>query len=61
MHDRPVMWLSVAGRALAVFVFMGDGGPWVNVAIYEGVCGVILGAALAWERFKGGKGKGKAS
>jgi hypothetical protein len=53
------MWLSVAGRGLAVFVFLRDGGPWKNVAAYEGVCGLVLGAALVWEEVWGGKGGGR--
>lgn len=43
------MWLSVGGRALAVLVFLRDGGPWINVAIYEGICGLGLAGALIWD------------
>jgi len=59
-NDKTVMWFSVAGRALAVYVFLGDGGPWRNVAVYEGVCGALIAAALVWEGLRG-EVKGKKS
>lgn len=58
------MWMTVVGRAMAVPVFLGHGGPWTNVAAFEGLCGVLTLAALVWETWGGsrerrGRGKGK--
>lgn len=36
-------------------VFWGHGGPWRSVALYEGVCGGLIGVALGWEVWRGGK------
>jgi len=47
--DRVTMWMTVVGRAMAVPVFWGHAGPWTNVAIFEGVCGVLTFGALVWE------------
>jgi len=58
-NDKTIMWLTLAGRALAVLTFAKDGGAWVNVAVYEGVCGGLLAAALVWEQLRrdsGGNG-----
>jgi hypothetical protein len=56
------MWLAVAGRAIAVIVFWGHGGPWRNVSIFEGVMGGLLGAALVLEGWRtGSEEKGKSS
>jgi len=54
-NDRTAMWLTVAGRAVAVGVFWGHGGPWRNVSIFEGVMGGLLGVALGWESRRGGE------
>lgn len=43
--------MSVFGRAIAVGVFLRDGGAWKNVAVYEGVCGLSLALALGWDGF----------
>jgi hypothetical protein len=56
-NDRAAMWSTVLGRTAAVLVFRGHGGPWRNVAIYEGVCGGIVAFALGWEVWRGGKVK----
>ena len=47
--DGVLMWMSVVGRGMAVYVFGADGGPWRNVAVFEGVCGGVLAAVLLWE------------
>ena len=57
-NDRTAMWLTVAGRAIAVIVFAGHGGPWRNVAVFEGVMGVLLGGALACEGLTSGSLRG---
>lgn len=46
------MWLTIAGRALALGVFAGHGGPWRSVAVFEGVMGGMLGVALGWEGWR---------
>lgn len=46
-----MMKMSVFGRAIAVGVFLRDGGAWKNVAVYEGVCGLSLALALGWDGF----------
>jgi len=51
-NDRPVMWASVIGRWLSIPVFLQHGGPWKNVAIFEGVCGVSIAIALFFESKK---------
>jgi hypothetical protein len=51
--------MMVVGRAIAVPVFLSHGGPWVTVAIFEGVCGGLTVAALGWESLNGGS-KGAA-
>jgi hypothetical protein len=55
------MWMSVIGRVIAIPVFVGHGGPWLNVAVFEGVCGVLVAGAFGWEELKRMKGlkKGK--
>jgi hypothetical protein len=40
---KQMLVLSVAGRAIAVFVQLYCGPKWFNVAIFEGVMGVING------------------
>jgi hypothetical protein len=47
-----MMCLCVAGRAMAIPVFLGHGGPWINVAIFEGVCGILTAGALMWESWR---------
>ena len=37
-----MMQVSILGRAIAVTVFLRDGGPWRGVAVYEGVCGGFI-------------------
>jgi hypothetical protein len=54
------MWLTVAGRAVALGVFLRHGGPWRNVAIFEGVMGAVLGIALELERRLGREKKAKS-
>ncbi|KAK0121690.1 hypothetical protein ONS95_009975 [Cadophora gregata] len=49
--DRPIMWVCVLGRGMAVPVFMGHGGPWRNVAAFEAVCGLSIAGALVWEQW----------
>jgi hypothetical protein len=43
------MWMLVIGRLLAIPVFLGNGGPWVNLAAFGGACGVQTAMALGWE------------
>jgi hypothetical protein len=50
-RDRLAMWMSVLGRVIAIPVFIGHGGPWVNVAVFEGVCGGLTAGALGWEEW----------
>jgi hypothetical protein len=38
---------------MAVVVFWSHGGPWKNVAVFEGVSATVTALALAWERFTG--------
>ena len=46
-HNQAVMALSIVGRILAVVVFWWlNGGPWKNVAIFEGVMGLLTGLSL---------------
>jgi hypothetical protein len=47
--DRSAMWMLVVGRLLAIPVFLLDGGPWVNLAAFDGACGVLTAMALGWE------------
>jgi len=54
--DRTAMWISVIGRVIAIPVFVGHGGPWLNVAVFEGVCGVLVAGAFGWEELKRMKG-----
>jgi hypothetical protein len=37
------------GRLLAILVFLADGGPRVNLAAFDGACGVLTPMALGWE------------
>ncbi len=50
--------MSVPGRLAAVAVFLRHGGPWLNVAIFEAICGVLVAGALGWESW-GKKVKGE--
>jgi len=43
------MWWCVVGRLLAIPVFLQHGGPWLNVALFEGVCGLSVVTALLFE------------
>lgn len=56
-NDKHIMWLSVLGRGIAAAVFLGHGGPWRDVAVFEAVCGGCIAGALVWE----GRGKGKGN
>jgi hypothetical protein len=60
-RDRTMMWLCVAGRAMAIPVFLGHGGPWINVAVFEGVCGILTAGTLSWESWRGARVKAKIS
>ncbi|KAL2075928.1 hypothetical protein VTL71DRAFT_871 [Oculimacula yallundae] len=57
-RDRAVMWLSVLGRGIAVLVFLGDGGPWRSIAVFEAVCGLLIAGSLVWEGMAG-RGEGR--
>ncbi|KAH8667938.1 hypothetical protein BGZ60DRAFT_408274 [Tricladium varicosporioides] len=59
-NDVPVMWMTVLGRVIAIPIFLKHGGPWANVAAFEGVCGGLTAAALVWERWRGKKAAGKS-
>ena len=58
-NDKTTMWVSVLGRAFAVLRFARHE-KWMGVAVYEGVCGGMIGLALLWEGWRG-KGSGKTS
>jgi hypothetical protein len=60
-RDRTAMWMSVIGTVIAIPVFVEHGAPWLNVAVFEGVCGVLVAGAFGWEDLKRMKGlkKGK--
>jgi hypothetical protein len=47
--DLPAMWILVIGRLLAIPVLLVDGGPGVNLAAFDGACGVLTAMALGWE------------
>ena len=47
--DRLAMWMLGFGRLLAIPVLLVDGGLWVNIAAYDGACGVLTAIASGWE------------
>lgn len=55
-QDRTVMWWMILGRLIAIPVFLGHGGPWLQVAGFEAVCGVSTAAALSWEAVSSKRG-----
>ncbi len=48
------MWWCVVGRMMAIPVFVQHGGPWVDVAVFEAVCGVLTAGALLWDEWRKG-------
>lgn len=49
------------GRVVAVLVFFRHGGPWMNVAVFEAVCGFLTVGGLAWDHWQGSGVKSKMS
>jgi len=48
-NDRTVMWWCVFGRLLSIPVFLQHDGPWINVAVFESVCGLSIALSMLFE------------
>jgi hypothetical protein len=58
-HNRSFIFASIAGHALAAWIFWPYGGVWRNVAVFEAGCGGVLGVAMGWESWRGRESKGR--
>lgn len=38
---------------MGILVFLQHGGPWVKVAVFEAVCGLLIVGGLLWDGRRG--------
>ncbi|PMD59480.1 uncharacterized protein K444DRAFT_613439 [Hyaloscypha bicolor E] len=53
--DKIAICWMILGRVIAIPIFLGHGGPWLQVAEFEAVCVFSTLAALGWENFSGSR------